>query len=183
MKSKLAYLCLISIETVAALYFAAGAAASYGRAVPLTCLKSRLSPMVPPCVTPSARPMPRTSRSRTLSARSTARGWATYYTTQSCQREGTSGVLTASGRKYDENSMTCALWITNKHGKPLRPDGRLVKISRVGSSRTLTVAWQDNGPGRVQRLRGVVCDLTPAAFKALGGNLRDGKIAVTVEAI
>jgi len=89
----------------------------------------------------------------------------------------------SNGKPLNDRAMTCALWITNKNGRPLCPDGRLVKISRVGSSRTLTVAWTDNGPGRVPRSRGVIVDLTPAAFKALGGNLRDGKIEVTVEAI
>jgi len=204
MKSKM-LICLICLETATALYFAAAAAASYGRAVPLPCLKSRCanggqakwSDCKSECL---AIPMQRTRALRTFSTvngktrlkmrispmasrgeSQSLTGWATWYSRQSCQREGTSGVLTASGRKYDENSMTCALWITNKNGRPLKPDGRLVKISRVGSSRTLTVAWTDNGPGRVPRNRGVICDLTPTAFKALGGNLRDGKIKVTVE--
>jgi len=43
------------------------------------------------------------------------------------------------------------------------------------------VAWTDNGPGIVPRSRGVVIDLTPAAFIALGGKLRDGKIRVKIE--
>src|SRR3990167_4079238 len=37
------------------------------------------------------------------------RGIASYYTTESCQREGTSGVRTANGEVNDEADFTCAL--------------------------------------------------------------------------
>ena len=110
-------------------------------------------------------------------------GWATYYTVKSCQREGTSGLLTASGTRYDETAMTCALWKTNGNGKPLRPDGRLVQITNVATGKTVDVAWTDNGPGRVPRRRGVIVDLTPAAFRALGGKLKDGRIRVSIEEV
>ena len=33
-----------------------------------------------------------------------AEGYATYYTVASCQREGTSGVWTANGERYQENA-------------------------------------------------------------------------------
>jgi rare lipoprotein A len=34
---------------------------------------------------------------------------ASWYSTKSCQKEGTSGTLTASGEKFDENALTCAM--------------------------------------------------------------------------
>ena len=108
-------------------------------------------------------------------------GYATYYTVASCQREGTSGTLTASGERYNESLMTCALWRVGKHGRPLRPDGRLVRVQNVENGKELVVRWTDNGPGRKARERGVVIDLTPAAFEKLGGKLRDGRIRVEIQ--
>jgi len=150
-------------------------AVSYGQPVPATpCLKSRSIPIpvALPCMTPSVTPMKPTS------------GLASWYSRASCRREGTGGkrILMANGQPLNDKAMTCAMWIVGKNGRPLRPDGRLVKITNAQTSREVVVAWQDNGPGSVPRSRGVIADLTPAAFKALG-NLRDGKIEVTVEAL
>lgn len=107
-------------------------------------------------------------------------GLATYYTVASCQREGTSGVWTASGEAYDEQALTAAL--------PWKPDRRRYRVCRRGSSNCVVIRHNDRGPGRRARARGVVIDLTPAAFDALGGtrgcNQRGvcwGEIAVTVE--
>ena len=111
-------------------------------------------------------------------------GWATWYSRESCIKESGQAIM-ANGKPLDDQAMTCAMWITGKHGRPLFPDGRLVKITTVrdGLKKRVICAWTDNGPGRVPRSRGVVVDLTPAAFKALGGKLRDGKIKVVVERI
>jgi rare lipoprotein A (peptidoglycan hydrolase) len=79
--------------------------------------------------------------------------------------------------------MTCALWITGKHGRPLRPDGRLVRVRNVETGKEVVVRWTDNGPGRKARGRGVICDLTPAAFLALGEKLKNGKIRVEIEGV
>ena len=87
----------------------------------------------------------------------------------------------ANGKPLRDNAMTCALWLTNIEGRPRRPSGRIVKIRNVRNGRIVHCAWTDNGPGRVPRSRGVVIDLTPAAFEALGGNLKDGRIEVEVE--
>jgi hypothetical protein len=90
----------------------------------------------------------------------------------------------SNGEPLNDGLMTCALWMTNSNsGRPKKPDGRLVRIKNVATGVGVTVAWTDNGPGRVPRSRGVVVDLTPAAFVALGGKLKDGKIEVTVEGI
>ena len=84
----------------------------------------------------------------------------------------------------DDNAMTVALWIVGKHGRPLKPDGRLVRIVSVrdGLRTTAICAWTDNGPGCVPRSEGVICDLTPAAMRVLAGEdgIRDGRVEVTV---
>lgn len=114
-----------------------------------------------------------------------ARGWATWYSRASCKREGTGGerVLMANGQPLDDGAMTCALWITGAHGRPLRPDGRLVIVKNVATGETIEVGWTDNGPGKGPRARGVIIDLTPAAMRALAGEdgIRAGRVEVEVE--
>jgi len=196
MKSKI-LICTICIETALAITFAVAAVQSYGRAVPSTCLKSRSSLMTQPCATPSVTPMPRTAVWRNISTNSTAKeGWATWYSTNSVIKDyknrgqaiPTNGVfLMANGKPLDDTKTTCALWITNKYGRPRFPDGRLVKITNVENVTGIGViiAWTDNGPGSVPRSRGVIADLTPAAMRALAGEagIKAGRVAVTVEAL
>ena len=99
-------------------------------------------------------------------------GYATYYTKASCQREGTSGVWTASGEEYDEQALTAAL--------PRRDWGGSYRVCHA--DKCVVVRHNDYGPGKKPRARGVVIDLTPAAFKLLSP-LSEGKISVTVEEI
>ena len=102
------------------------------------------------------------------------KGFATFYTLKSCQREGTSGVYTANGERYDEESFTCAL--------PNHAFNGLFKVCRIDAESTpcVLVRHNDFGPGRGPQRKGVIIDLTPAAFKRLG-NLKQGRMAVTVE--
>lgn len=109
-------------------------------------------------------------------------GKATYYTVESCKREGTSGVKTANGEDYDELALTAAL--------PRRDFGGLYRVcARRQAGRCLVLRHNDFGPGRRARARGVVIDLTPAAFDALGGTRGCkawgcwGELDVTVEQI
>jgi len=101
-------------------------------------------------------------------------GYATWYPP--------TGKKTASGEPYNPQAMTCAMWITNSLGKPLRPDGRIVNVLNVATGKKVQVAWTDNGPGTVPRSRGVVIDLTPRAMLALAGQdgIKRGRIAVKV---
>lgn len=87
-------------------------------------------------------------------------GTASYYTVKSCQREGTSGIWTASGERYNEEALTCAL--------PWRPDGREYMVYSHETGKSVVVRHNDFGPGKGPRRRGVVIDLTPAAWRALG---------------
>lgn len=99
--------------------------------------------------------------------------YATYYTVKSCQREGTSGVWTASGALYDEQALTCAL--------PHRHFGGRYQV--CGKHGCAIVRHTDYGPGRGPRRKGVVIDLTPRAFLAVCGSLATGVCAVTVRGV
>lgn len=112
-------------------------------------------------------------------------GRASYYTRQSCQREGTSGVWTANGEAYDETALTAAL--------PHHHFGGLYRVCRrdvPGAGRgaleqdhgCVVVRHNDYGPGRGPRRNGVVIDLAPAAFRQLAP-LSAGVVEVTVTPI
>lgn len=106
-----------------------------------------------------------------LNASERKTGFATYYTAASCQSEGTSGVWTASRERFDENDLTCAM--------RSRDWGSLWTVTRAGKS--VIVRLNDYGPGRLAASRGVVVDLTPTAWTALGVSKSIGRVAVTVE--
>lgn len=89
-----------------------------------------------------------------------ADGLASYYTVKSCQREGTSGVYTATGERYDEGALTCAL--------PWKPDGAEYVVYAHETGRQIVVRHNDFGPGRGPRRKGVVIDLTPRGWADLG---------------
>ena len=186
---------LICLETAVALYFAAAAVRSYGQAVPPPPRQpSRSSPMMILCESSYVIPTLPIAMSRIISTNLTVKeGWASWYSTNSVKddyrRMGEplpkDGVFPmANGEPLDENSMTCALWITNEYGRPCLPDGRLVRIaSATGCS--VVVAWTDNGPGSAPRSEGVICDLTPAAMRALAGEdgIKAGRVEITLEGI
>ena len=89
----------------------------------------------------------------------------------------------ANGHPLNDGALTCALWLTNSKGRPLKPDGRCFLVT--AGCRSVTVRWTDNGPGSKPRARGVIVDLTPAAMLALAGEqgLRAGRVKVRVEAL
>ena len=102
-------------------------------------------------------------------------GFATFYTIKSCQREGTSGVYTANGEKYDESAFTCALRSRKWNAK--------YKVTNSDTGKSIVVRLTDFGPGKGPTAKGVIIDLTPAAFKALGGIQKAGRLKVSVEPI
>ena len=110
-------------------------------------------------------------------------GYATYFTIKSCQREGTSGVLTASGRNYDEQSATIALPFHPPIVNNRRQWGKRYRITNLQTGKSIIARHWDYGPGKRARARGVVVDLSPMVFKAIGGELRQGRIKVKVEEI
>lgn len=110
-------------------------------------------------------------------------GLATYYTIASARAEGTSGIRTATGEVYDESAYTCAL----RH----RDFGGLYRVCAAAHpARCVVCRHNDYGPGRRAAARGVVVDLSPASFDALGGRrgitargVAWGELVVTVESL
>ena len=101
-----------------------------------------------------------------------ATGWASYYTRESCEREGTSGIM-ANGKPLDDGALTCALW-----GIPF---GTKIKVTR--GERNIIVTTTDRGPlKRFMVEQGRIIDLTQYAFSLLG-DIREGLIPVTVERV
>ena len=81
-------------------------------------------------------------------------GEAAWYSSQSCRREGTSGVLTASGERFREKGLTCAL--------RRRDFGKLNRVTNLENGRSVVVRHNDFGPARRWRdpRSGVTHDLT-----------------------
>lgn len=104
-----------------------------------------------------------------------AEGFASYYTIKSCQAEGTSGVFTASGERYDESAMTCAL--------RRRDFGKSYLVYGHNTGKSVVVRHSDYGPGKGPTRKGVVIDLTPVAFSQVCGDLKMGKCLVSVQEI
>lgn len=104
-----------------------------------------------------------------------AEGMASYYTAQSCRSERNSGTWTASGERFDESAMTCALRRRDWGGEYL--------IYAPDTGKEVVVRHVDFGPGKGPSSRGVIIDLTPAAFEALGFTRKQGLGRVMVQKI
>jgi len=101
---------------------------------------------------------------------------ASYYTYESCVREGTSGVWTASGERYNENDLTCAM--------RSREWGKYYKVTNLDNGNTVIVRHNDFGPNKKLHDKGRIIDLSKEAFKILTNNdLRKGIINVKVEEV
>jgi rare lipoprotein A (peptidoglycan hydrolase) len=68
-------------------------------------------------------------------------------------------------------------------GSGRRAWGRKIRITNMNTGKSIICEQWDVGPGRAARARGVCVDLTPAAFLALDGQLKDGRMAVRVEVL
>jgi rare lipoprotein A len=99
---------------------------------------------------------------------------ASYYTYESCVREGTSGVWTASGERYNENALTCA--------SRTYAFGQRLIITNVDNGRSVIVRVNDRGPNKKLYKKGRVIDLSKGAFAQIA-NLQQGIINITVKAI
>lgn len=102
-------------------------------------------------------------------------GQATYYTVASCQREGTSGIYTANGERYDEQALTCAL--------PWKPDGKEYLVYGHATGKQIVVRHNDYGPSKKCTKRGTVIDLTPKAFSIVCGDLSIGKCKISYQEV
>ena len=98
---------------------------------------------------------------------------ASYYTRESCLREGTSGIM-ANGKELKDEAFTCASW-DHAFGSKLR-----VYNLRTGESVVCVVS--DRGPNRKLYRQGRKIDLSKAAFNKIAP-LREGVIPVRIEVI
>jgi len=99
---------------------------------------------------------------------------ASYYTYESCRREGTSGVYTASGERFNENDLTCAL--------PSRHFGGIYRVTNLKNKKSVLVRHNDLGPARRLVAKGRAVDLSKAAFSRIA-NLKDGIIPISIERV
>ena len=104
-------------------------------------------------------------------------GKATYFTYQSCIREGNSGI-TASGIRLNDSKLWCALPRDVQRAQNIR-FGQKVLVKNLLNGATVIVVLKDTGPGKKARKSGTVIDLTAAAFITLAGSTNIGKIPVT----
>ena len=100
-------------------------------------------------------------------------GTASWYSVESCKREGTSGIM-ANGHALKDDALTAASWDY--------PFGSWLAVSTVtaqGLQRTVRVQVSDRGPSKRLYKSGRIIDLSKAAFLALAP-LPQGVIPVTV---
>ena len=110
----------------------------------------------------------------TASANQPIYGTSSFYTVESCKREGTSGVFTASGERFDENALTCAIG-SYKFGKKFR-------VTNLENGKSVIVRHNDFGPNKKLRRKGRIIDLSKGAFRRIA-DLKHGLIKVKVEVV
>lgn len=86
-------------------------------------------------------------------------GIATWYSIASVKAEGNSGI-TASGEKFNEALHSCAMRSRNF--------GKRYRVTNLKTGEEIVCRHNDYGPGKAQAKRGILIDLTPAAFDELG---------------
>jgi len=101
-------------------------------------------------------------------------GKATWYSYESCRKEGTSGRYTASLEKFDHNDFTCAM--------RSRDFGRYYKVTNLSNNRSVIVRHNDFGPSKKCYSQGKIIDLSKAAFRHIAP-LREGVIRVRIEPV
>ncbi len=96
---------------------------------------------------------------------------ASWYSEESCRREGTSGVM-ANGRKFKSKELTAASWDY--------PFGTRILVTNERNNRSVIVTITDRGPNKKLYKAGRKIDLSEGAFSKIA-NLREGVITVSVE--
>ena len=97
-------------------------------------------------------------------------GTASWYSVESCRREGTSGIM-ANGKRLNDDEYTAAMW-----GVPF---GTRFIVTNIRNGRSVCVVISDRGPAKRLVKQGRIIDLSKAAFAAIA-DLRQGLIQVEV---
>jgi rare lipoprotein A len=95
-------------------------------------------------------------------------GWATFYARRRAGRR------TASGERYDPAALVAA--------HPTLPFGTRVRVTRLGTDKSVVVRVIDRGPGNPERRRGFVIDLSRAAAESLDF-VRQGRTRVRIDVV
>jgi len=98
---------------------------------------------------------------------------ASYYTVDSCRREGTSGIM-ANGEVLNDEAFTCASWDY--------PFGTSLRIRNKENGKSVVVTVTDRGPNRRLYRQGRTIDLSKRAFSEIA-NIKQGVIEIEVEVV
>jgi len=98
---------------------------------------------------------------------------ASYYTVESCKREGTSGIM-ANGQRLDDEKLTCASWEY--------PFGTRLRIRNLENNKEVLVCVTDRGPNRKLYRQGRTIDLSKRAFREIA-SLKQGVIPVEIKEV
>jgi rare lipoprotein A (peptidoglycan hydrolase) len=98
---------------------------------------------------------------------------ASYYTRESCAREGTSGIM-ANGKELRDGAFTGASWFYKF--------GTVLHVYNLRNGRMVTIKITDRGPAKRLVKKGRVIDLSLAAFSALAP-ISQGVIPVKIEVV
>lgn len=97
---------------------------------------------------------------------------ASWYSTESCKKEGTSGVYTASGDVFYDEGMTCAIRSYDFGG--------VYKVTNLQNGKNVVVGHNDFGPNKRLWDAGRKIDLSLGAFRKIA-DPDDGVIDVRIE--
>lgn len=116
---------------------------------------SRNKPAAPgPTPAPAAAPAPAPAIAPKPAVLEIRQGLASYY------GPGFEGKVTASGSRFDANSMVAA--------HPTYPFGTVVRVTNLSNSRAVIVRVVDRGPAKTVQEEGVLIDLSSGAARNLG---------------
>ena len=101
-------------------------------------------------------------------------GTASYYTRESAQSEGTSGVYTASGEVYNQHDLTCAM--------RTRDFNHQWRVCNRANQKCVDVRNNDFGPNAHLYQQGRIIDLSERAFQQIA-DLNTGVIRVSIQKI
>lgn len=98
---------------------------------------------------------------------------ASWYSVESCKREGTSGIC-ADGSILNDEEKTCASWDY--------PFGTKLQVVNISNGKSVYCMVTDRGPNRKLYRQGRTIDLSKRAFREIA-DLKQGVIEIEVEVI
>lgn len=100
-------------------------------------------------------------------------GYASWYSLESCKREGTTGIM-ANGKELRDDLFTCASWDW--------PFNTRLLVRNLANGKEVIVIVSDRGPAKRLYNKGRIIDLSKASFSKIA-NLKEGIIKVKIEPV